>query len=240
MDSRQIFVLLLSAGVGSRMKSQDKKQFLTINKIPLFIWSIRTFFSLSKEIQLKPILVYSSNDFKRFESILKEYIDESLLNQLILVEGGKERYNSVYNGLKSVSDIAKENDIVLIHDCARPLIQKHDIIKIIDELKTYSATTLGYSVSDTIKEVDQQTLEVTKHLNRSRLKGILTPQGFHFNIIWTAYQKFIENTFPITDDTELVQSFGFPVTVVEGEKTNIKVTTKEDLIIAEVLLKNLM
>ncbi len=232
MTTKQIFILLLSGGVGTRMKSKEKKQFLTFKNRPIFIWSVKTFLSLSQDYDIIPVLVYSLGDKKRFQTILNQHLKPKEITLLKLTQGGKERSDSVYNGLKEIKQFASQEDIILIHDCARPLIQKQDIIKIINSLQKNPAATLAYSLTDTIKSIHTDKT-IHEHLIRDNLKGILTPQGFHYSILWNAYQKYMTNPYPVTDDSQIVCDFGHQVSIVEGEKTNIKLTTPEDILVAE-------
>lgn len=240
----QIFFLLLSAGSGNRMKHKEKKQFLTLEETPLFIWSLKTFLFLSEQYNSILLLAYSPNDLERYKDTLNRYLEPEAVKKIKLVKGGKTRSESVYNGLKTIynyrlaSNNSKDNlqnkEIVLIHDCARPFAQVKDIITIIEILHHYPAATLGYSITDTIKAVNKESLEVTEHLNRETVKGILTPQGFHFPILWKAYEQFMLNPYPVTDDTEIVHKMGYPIKIVEGEKSNIKITTSTDFEFAKV------
>lgn len=229
-DDKKIFALILAGGSGSRMKSKEKKQFLEFHNTPLFIWSIKEFYLLNKNYPLQITLTYSQGDKERFQEILGKHIPEIPIE---LIEGGKERNDSVYNGLKKIRESAGDKDFILIHDSARPFIQFNDIINIIETLNSYPSATLGYKITDTIKKINIDDEKVDEHLKRNELRGILTPQAFHFGVIWTAYEKFLSDPYPVTDDTEIVESMGYPAIVVEGSKTNIKITTPEDLIFAE-------
>jgi len=233
-SDNKIFILLLSGGAGKRMNSNQKKQFLKLNNIPLFIWSLKTFLSLSINKQIT--LVHSKEDLNLYKDIISEHINSNDIPNIHFTEGGETRSESVYNGLLSIKETAQNKDFVLIHDSARPLISIEDILKIVNSLKSHSATTLGYTITDTIKQINPTTNEITHHLNRDQLKGILTPQGFHFEVIWNAYQSYISAPYPVTDDTHIVEKQGHNAIVIEGNKNNIKVTTPEDLILAKTLL----
>ncbi len=234
---RNVFVLLLSAGSGSRMKLDSKKQFLLLNDIPLFIWSTKPFLRLKTDFAIQYIMMYSPGDIDIFTSLLKKHIQEDVIYNIKLVEGGETRSHSVYNGLKSIKNIASSKDIVLIHDCARPFIQVKDILNLIESLKSHPAVTLGYSITDTLKIVNIEDNSITDHPVRDVFKGILTPQGFHFEVLFDSYERYMSSPYPVTDDTEIVHRSGYPVLIIEGEKTNIKITTQTDLILSESLFK---
>lgn len=233
-NDKALIIILLSAGTGSRMKSQEKKQFLLLKECPIFIWSIKTFLALSKSYDVQYFLAYSSGDLERFQKELDQHLGPSS-KMITLVEGGQTRSESVYQGLKKAYPKAGSQHIVLVHDCARPFVQLNDIQNLIHQLSHYQSATLGYQITDTIKSVLPDSFEISEHLNRDLMRGILTPQGFHFPLIWDTYQKYMVNPYSATDDTQLVQNMGYPVKVVEGSKWNIKITTAEDLPIAELL-----
>ncbi len=228
----KVFIILLAGGKGKRMKTHTKKQFLTIKGFPLFLWSLKTFLSLENKHSLFFYLVYSSNDKQHFYDILKKYLSSSELNKLNLVEGGNTRNESIFNGLKLLYNLADNDDFVLIHDCARPFIKHNDILNVIHNLEFFPSVTLGYPITDTITLVNQSECYVKDHINRDSLRGILTPQGFHFSVIWKAYKKYMLSPYLVTDDTQLVNAIGLPSKVIDGNKNNIKITTQDDLNIA--------
>ncbi|MDH4130058.1 MAG: 2-C-methyl-D-erythritol 4-phosphate cytidylyltransferase, partial [Spirochaetota bacterium] len=166
-----------------------------------------------------------------------EHLTKEQVNAITLVEGGKTRSESVHNGLKSINKFASHDSLILIHDCARPLVKTKDIVNVIENLKLYPSVSLGYSITDTFKEVSNSGL-VTKHLNRESLRGILTPQGFHFAVLWKAYNNFMKNPYSVTDDTEIVNRDGSSVKIIEGDKSNIKITYPSDLQFAEYYISN--
>jgi 2-C-methyl-D-erythritol 4-phosphate cytidylyltransferase len=226
------FIILLAGGEGKRMNTHTKKQFLNIKGVPLFLWSVKTFLSLPADQHPLFYLVYSSNDKQHFDFILKKYLSKSEIDKLNIVEGSNTRSKSVFNGLKMIYTLASRDDFVLVHDCARPFIKYNDILNIIYSLDSYPAVTLGYSITDTIKQINKSSYCIEKHLNRNNLKGILTPQGFHFSVIWEAYKKYMTSPYTVTDDTQLVNAIGCLPKVINGDKNNIKITTQDDLTFA--------
>ena len=151
-----------------------------------------------------------------------------------VVVGGSERQYSINNALQAV-DVKSE--IVLIHDAARPMIKVETINKLIKEVEKSSCAIVGVRVKDTIKIADENKV-VSKTPNRDYLWSIQTPQGFKLDIIKTAYQRAQQEGFLGTDDASLVERLNIAVKVVEGEYTNLKVTTPEDLKIIESLLND--
>jgi 2-C-methyl-D-erythritol 4-phosphate cytidylyltransferase len=150
-----------------------------------------------------------------------------------ILSGGKERQDSVYKGLLALS---KDTDIVLIHDGVRPFISTEKIGKSIEMCKKEKAVILALPVNDTVKRVDEEYVVTT--LDREKLWIAQTPQTFEYKLILEAYKKAIEDSFIGTDDSSLVERLGFKVRVLEGESQNIKITTREDLVLAEKIIES--
>lgn len=239
-----IFVLLMCAGEGQRMQSKVNKPFLKLGEVPIVLWSLKTFFSSLNSVQI--FLVHRPKDSEELKILFNSSLSPLEREQIHLVEGGKTRNESVFQALqelhsrkeqekKEQKDSAESKDSwVLIHDGARPFLLKRDIYKILYSLQKHSAVTLGYSISDTIKSFEEGKLK--HNLNRDSLRGILTPQGFHFSVIWKAYQNFDFKKECTTDDSEVVFHQGHWVHFIEGESNNFKITTQKDLELAEILV----
>ncbi len=150
-----------------------------------------------------------------------------------IVAGGERRQDSVHNALKKVS---KDCQIILVHDSVRPFITGEVIRRTIEGAKVHKAVVTAIPVSDTIKEEDERGF-VKKTLDRDRLWSVQTPQGFESALLREAYSRAYGDNFYGTDDACLVERMGHPVKVIEGSHENIKITTPEDLIIAEALLR---
>ena len=230
-------IILLSAGSGTRMGTSEKKQFLSLNGSPLFVWAVRAFLTLIEDCSISLYLTHSPGDLTRFRDLLSEHLNPDHVDLIRLIEGGSTRSESVYHALREVQATANSSDIVLIHDCARPFIQKADIDRLMDTLCTHKAATLGYSITDTFKKVDSPGQVIVEHIDRDTLRGILTPQGFRFDLLWQAYEAYMKSPYPVTDDTELVEALGIPVTVVESDRRNIKITRPDDLTMAELYIE---
>lgn len=198
----------------------------------------------------KSILRSSVESFLRIEDVhsLRVVIDKDAQDHyakalggldLPPVHGGKTRQESVYNGLKALSQIAKPDDIVLIHDAARPFVKEDDITRLIEALLGGAkAATLYAPVADTL--FDEQS---GNYPDRSALKAIQTPQGFHYGTLLKAYERFSANLHDFTDDTSLAAAAGEAVNYIEGKKSNFKITTQDDmnsarkLIVAEMITR---
>ena len=226
--------LILAAGTGSRMGNADKpKQFLPIYGKPLMVHTIEAF-EMNPEVDA---IVISTN---------KEYIDDvkvmckqyDLSKVKVVVAGGDTRQISVFNGLKGVQELgAKDDDIVIIHDSARPLISQKIIADNIKACKEFGAVDTVIKASDTIVHSENGET-ITNIPPRKELYQGQTPQTFKMSIIMKAHEAALNNEIPnVTDDTKLVLSLGMPVHLVEGDKLNFKITTFDDLMMLKALLK---
>lgn len=224
-----ITAIVLAAGNGSRMNSDTKKQFMEIKGKPVIWYSL---FAFENSPVNKIILVTGKQDIEYCrKNIVEKY---GLKKVMSIIEGGKERYESVYNGLKEV-----DGGIVLIHDCARPLINNVIIQRCIDGVEKYDACVAGVPSKDTIKITRRDNI-IESTPNRNNVWITQTPQAFKYELIRTAYDNISgEKEINITDDAMVVEYFAHhEVRFVLGEYSNIKITTPEDIGLAEALLKN--
>lgn len=221
-------VIIVSAGKGSRMKVDINKQFLKIGDKEVVAHTIDKFYNNK---YIGEIIVVVREDEKEFFE--KNIITKYGYKNIKIAFGGKERQDSVYNGLK---EIGKDCKIVLIHDGARPFVTNEIIEKSIKYAKEYKAAIVGVPVKDTIKIINKNN-DVCETPNRNTLCSIQTPQVFEYSLIMEAYEKSKKEQYYGTDDSMLMEYLGYNVKVVEGSYNNIKITTPEDLKIAEEILK---
>ena len=220
----QVCAVIAAGGQGKRMNSNVSKQFLTIKGHPILYYTLNKFEKM--KILNEIILVVPPADVKYTkEQIIKKYG----FKKTRIVEGGKERQDSVYNGLKA---LPKDVDIVVIHDGVRPFIPVKIIENSIEAAAECDAVGVAVPVKDTIKVVDDKSIVKTTP-DRKALWAIQTPQTFKYDVIMKAYEKAMEDGFYGTDDTVLVERMGLPVKIIEGSYENIKITTPEDIIFAE-------
>lgn len=222
-----------SAGLGRRFGPHMNKPFQNLGGKPLVVWSLEALESVEEIEEIIPVL--KEEDIEKGVEVFKKY-KLSKIKKIAL--GGKERQDSVYNGLKLVED---KNCIALIHDGVRPLIEKALIQKaikrmteVLQDREDCDGIVLGVPVTDTIKEVKREI--VKKTLRRDSLWAIQTPQVFPYANISAVYERAIKEGFFSTDDAALVEKYGGKIKVIIGSYRNIKITTPEDLIIAEYLL----
>lgn len=229
----KITAIVLAAGSGSRMKSKTKKQFMEIKGKPVIWYSL---FEFEKSRVDEIILVTGKEDI---DYCKKEIVEKYNLKKIKnVVAGGSERYESVYNGLKEVTE-----NIVLIHDGARPLINNEIIERSIEGAIKSDACVVGVPVKDTIKRANKEGYIIDTP-NRSELWITQTPQSFKTDLVKMAYKKMKgelekgNTTLNITDDAMVVEEFTTnQVRFVQGDYKNIKVTTPEDIDIAELFIE---
>lgn len=219
-----ISAIIAAGGQGKRMNSSVSKQFLTVKGHPILYYTLSKFAAI--DIIQSIVLVVGKHDMEYTQAeIIKRYG----FKKIQIVEGGKQRQDSVYNGLRK---IPPQTDIVLIHDGVRPFVSKRLIERSIVAAKRYKAVGVAVPVKDTIKVVDDANI-VMSTPDRSKLWAMQTPQCFSYDIILGAYEKARSEGFYGTDDMILVERMGLPVKVIEGAYENIKITTPEDMIFAE-------
>ncbi|AFK86000.1 MULTISPECIES: 2-C-methyl-D-erythritol 4-phosphate cytidylyltransferase [Thermoanaerobacterium] len=226
-----ISAIVVAAGKGRRMGTKLNKVFLKLNGKPVLYYTLNAFEKLSELDEI--VLVVSNDDIDYCRREIVDKYDFKKVKRI--VAGGMERQESVFNGLKAVDSRC---DIVMIHDGARPFIDKTTLKKGIEESKVYSAVGIAVPVKDTIKVVDDDNFVVATP-DRTNLMAIQTPQIFDYKLIYDAHLKAMEDGFLGTDDTVLVERLGHKVKLVEGSYRNIKITTPEDLIISEAFLKTI-
>ncbi|MCX5706265.1 MAG: 2-C-methyl-D-erythritol 4-phosphate cytidylyltransferase [Candidatus Omnitrophica bacterium] len=219
-------VILLAAGSGKRLKTKVSKVVFKLNSRPLVYYSLCT---LSRCPEVNEItVVANAQNIKSIASVIRKYQIKKVSG---IVLGGKRRQDSVANGLKAIDPKTR---LVLIHDGARPFIEKEIISSVIKEAEKRGAAIVGVPVKATIKEARSK-ITVKRTLDRSKLWEIQTPQVFKKGLILKAYKKF--NRIPATDDAGLVEKLGVRVGIVLGSYNNIKITTPEDLLLARGILK---
>lgn len=221
-------VVIVAAGTGSRMNMGINKQFIKLEGKEIIAYTIEKFYN---NLNIEDIVVVVKEDESEF--FKKEILDKYNFKNIKIAYGGKERQDSVYNGLKSLD---KKCDVVLIHDGARPFVSDKIIDNCIEEVKEHKAIVVGVPVKDTIKIIDNDK-NIVDTPNRSVLWAVQTPQTFDYNILIDAYKDAFKSGFYGTDDAMLVERIGYKVKMVEGSYNNIKITTQEDLSVGSQILK---
>ena len=220
---------MLAAGKGLRFSLKHPKPLVNLKHQPVIIYCLKVF---NRHPEIKNIILVA-NALNKGHIIAK--LRQYKINKVTkVILGGRRRQDSVFSGLKALD---AGTDLVLIHDGVRPFITQDMVSSLIKEAKKSSAAIAGVPVKATIKAVDsRKSLVVSKTLDRKNLWEIQTPQVFRRDLILKAYKKFGRRE--VTDDAMLVEKLGAKVSVVLGSYNNIKITTAEDLVIAEAIARN--
>lgn len=217
-----------AAGSGSRMGSEIKKQFISIKGIPV-LGHVLKVLEASRISSIVVVTGPGEENYCRLNVI--EKIGAKKVTAII--PGGKERQDSVYNGLLALSP---DTDIVVIHDGVRPLLALEDLEKVIEAAAAYGAAVLAVPVKETVKSA-REDLFVSSTIPREGLWLAQTPQSFRYKLIMDAHREARKKNYTGTDDAVLVEMLGEPVKLIQGAyQKNIKITTPEDLVIASALM----
>lgn len=216
--------IILAAGNGTRLSNNIKKQFIKIHDKQLFLFSFDSFCSSNID---KILIVSSKEDINYVRSLVSS--NEKFLD---VIAGGETRQQSVKNALDYLKGILADDDVILIHDAARPLIKVPLINEVINKTIEYDCCSLILPIKDTIISLSNNNYEST--LERDKLASVQTPQGFKFKIIYEAHQKAIHSS--ATDDAQLVKNLGLNIHLIKGDEQNFKITTNEDLNYFEYIL----
>lgn len=230
MEKQKYTAIVLAAGSGKRMNSKVHKQYLIIQDRPVLYYSLKAF----EDSAVDEIVLVVGKGEEKF--CRKEIVDKYGISKVkAIVEGGKERYHSVFEGLKQTSDA----DYVLIHDGARPFVNQDIIRRCMQEVQKYQACVVGMPVKDTIKIADEGGY-AKQTPDRKNVWMIQTPQTFSYALIYEAYEEMLKTEdAAITDDAMVLEcTKGKKSKLIEGSYRNIKITTPEDLLIANVYLQH--
>lgn len=222
-------LLIPAAGVGRRMGSDRNKLLLTLRGKPLIAWTLMAAEAASRISWIG--VICQPSDRPDLEDTLQSL---GLRTSTRLIQGGDTRQASVYNGLQA---LPPEADCVLIHDGARCLATPELFDRCAAALDEHTGLIAAVPVKDTIKVVGDD-LQIQDTPDRSRLWAAQTPQGFHVKPLKEAHNQGRAQGWAVTDDAALFEKVGLPVTVVMGEETNLKITTPDDLMIAEMILRD--
>lgn len=223
----KVVSIILAGGKGKRMGSDLSKQFIEINEKPIIYYTLRAFEECEEINEI--ILVLPKDEINYFKDKIENRFNFKISK---LIEGGKERQDSVYNALNSIENC----DIVLIHDGARAFVSKRIIEDGIRYAKEFGAAAPGVMPKDTIKVKNLEGFSINTP-DRSSLVAVQTPQCFKYDLIKEGHDRVKDENISVTDDTMIAELLGKKVYLFEGDYKNIKVTTPEDLILAENLAK---
>jgi 2-C-methyl-D-erythritol 4-phosphate cytidylyltransferase len=228
----QVFAIFPAAGLGTRMAGPQPKQFLALGGIPILIHSLRAFAAVERVTAI--YIAVRRPEMERVEAQAAEY---GFAGRVTVVEGGDNRQESVAHALAALP--AADDDIVLVHDAVRPLIDAATIDRTIDAVAEHGAAIVGMPAVDTIKQVERTAhgALVTSTIPREYVVLAQTPQGFRFGLLRRAFAEATADGFVGTDEASVVERAGLPVAVVHGSAVNLKITQPGDLELAEFYLR---
>lgn len=223
-----VTAIIVAAGNSSRMGKNINKQFIKINNIPAIVHTILAF---ENSLNINTIIIVCKEENKQE---LKQLCDEFNLKKVFtIVKGGKTRQESVFKG---ISCAIKKTTHFAIHDGARILIRPNDIDKVVSDAIKYKAAVLGVMQKDTLKIIDKNNM-IKATADRNYLWCAQTPQVFEKSLYIDAMNKALKENLVFTDDCQLIENLHIPIKVTKGSYDNIKITTPEDIIIAEEIIK---
>lgn len=234
MENRKNVAILLAAGRGSRMGSETEKQFLELGDKPLLYYSLKAF--ETSEVIDQVIIVTNKERIAYVEKAIVSNFHFTKVTAVI--PGGSERYLSVWGGLKHIKSENKKRGYVFIHDSARALINTDIVKRAYEGVREYQACVVGMPAKDTIKIAGSDGF-VESTPSRDKVWIIQTPQVFTLDSAYRAYEALIkENISDVTDDAMVVEKMlKIPIKLIKGSYENIKITTPEDLKVAESILE---
>lgn len=218
------YALIVAGGKGTRIKSNVPKQFVELNGLPVLMHTILAFYRYSEKINI--ILVLAEDDFNTWNLLCAKY---NFVKPVILQRGGQTRFQSVKNGLDKIDG----EGLVAIHDGVRPMVDPEIISASFRLAAIHQSAVAAVRLKDSIRVTEH---DRTKAVDRSLFRVIQTPQTFRVTLIKKAYEQ--DEDPNLTDDASIAERSGYLISLFEGSYENIKITTAEDLVIAEALVKN--
>jgi 2-C-methyl-D-erythritol 4-phosphate cytidylyltransferase len=223
ISKEQQYMIVVAGGTGTRMQSTTPKQFIQLAGVPILVHTLVRLKNWSPD--LKIIVVMHTDWIKKWNHLASVHCPQI---PHTVVAGGEERFHSVLAGLRGISDLEAT---VGIHDAVRPLVSDATLQRCFESARVNGSAVPCIPVTDSIRMVESAG---SKHLDRSSLRAIQTPQCFSMDVLTKAYQQPFNPFF--TDDASVVESGGYPIHLVDGNRENIKITNPEDLLLAAALL----
>lgn len=230
MNEFKSFALIPAAGMGKRMGASINKQYLQLAGQPILARTLAIF--EASEAIAGVVLIIPEDEIP----YCRKHVVEAFRFRKVLeiVPGGKERQHSVMNGLRAMLKYVDNSDIILVHDGVRPLVSEELLLRSIETAASSDGALVAVPTKDTIKIIDNDFVMETP--DRDTLWQAQTPQTFRFDIIFNAYSRAEKDKVTGTDDSSLVERLGLNVRIVRGDYRNIKITTQEDILLAEAFL----
>lgn len=217
----KIKVIIPASGTGSRFGGSLPKQFLKIGGREILALSAGAFHQIKRIDEI--VIAARKEYFERIKLIIRK---NNFYKIRKIIEGGKLRQDSVYRGLMCLE--CEDDDIILVHDSVRPFISQEKITELINEAAENDCVIPGLPVSETLKRVNGKNF-VTETIDRNNIMAIQTPQAFRYGMLRKAFEKAMADKITVTDESGIAEYSGIKVKVIEGERRNIKITTKSDI-----------
>jgi 2-C-methyl-D-erythritol 4-phosphate cytidylyltransferase len=235
----QVFAILPAAGLGTRMAAALPKQFLELRGLPILIHSLRAFAAVPRVTAI--YVAVRKTEIERVQAQIAEHASEyGFSGRVHVVEGGENRQESVSKALDAIKigEGSKDDDVVLVHDAVRPLIDTATIERTIDAVAETGAAIVGLPAIDTVKQVERTAhgAVITSTIPREFVVLAQTPQGFQWSVLTSAFAEAAADGFIGTDEASIVERAGHAVSVVPGSQVNLKITQPSDLALAEFYL----
>lgn len=215
----RIYAIIPSGGSGSRIGGEIPKQYLQFNGMELIVYTLKIFQNCDL---IDEIIVSAKKDYHSLLQTLKEKY--SLVKFTKVVEGGKERQDSVFNALKSIK--AAKEDLIAVHDAVRPLLSQQILIESIETAKKFGSAVVALKAKDTLIKGNDF---VESFVDRNEIYYAQTPQVFRFDILMESIQKAETDKFIGTDESMIVNRYGYKVKIVKGSSSNFKITNQDDI-----------
>ncbi|WP_439585800.1 2-C-methyl-D-erythritol 4-phosphate cytidylyltransferase [Dyadobacter bucti] len=223
----QEYAIIVAGGSGSRMKSEIPKQFLKVNGLPVLAHTIRAFRNYSHDLNI--IVVLPKDQFFAWHELCELH---TFKEKYDLISGGETRFHSVRNGLKSIT---ASSGLVAVHDGVRPVISREIIQDCFMKAAEHGTAIVSVRLKDSIRNIEKDGKNLA--VNRDNFRLIQTPQTFRLDWMRTAFSNAYQSTF--TDCASVLEYAGYPIHLLDGSYENIKITTPEDLLLAEIFLRGL-
>jgi 2-C-methyl-D-erythritol 4-phosphate cytidylyltransferase len=220
------YAVIVAGGKGQRMGNAIPKQFLPLAGKPVLYYTLKAFIDAYADIKL--VLVLPHDQLSYAQMVLQAFPERI---DMAIVQGGETRFHSVQNGLKAVSD----NSVIFVHDGVRPLVSAELVRHCYAQAVEKGSAIPAIAVADSMRIVDGDN---SQPVDRQNMRSIQTPQTFKSDILLPAFEQTYRDEF--TDEATVVEAYGEEVYLIEGEKSNIKLTTPEDMLVAETILKSRM
>ncbi|HTN45404.1 MAG TPA: 2-C-methyl-D-erythritol 4-phosphate cytidylyltransferase [Flavipsychrobacter sp.] len=223
MQTPPIYAVIVAGGQGTRMGTAVPKQFLELNGHPVLYHTIRAFQKAIEDVQI--ILVLPEHHISYAQMVLQSFSERI---DITIVAGGETRFHSVKKGLQGIPD----NSIIMVHDGVRPLVSAALIRSCCEQAKEKGSAIPAIAATDSIRILEGA---ASRQIDRTLVRLVQTPQTFKASILLPVMEQDYQDGF--TDEATVAEYSGIPIHLIEGEKRNLKITTQEDLIIAEVWMK---